>query len=138
MKKQDITYQDKLNELRLDISHTNSIGLPFILVEGETDIRLFRKFFNLSNCKVENIPGGKSKVEDGVAEILNIYELVIGIRDADFIHLSNVPYTNPNIFLTDYHDSEIGQIFEDEVFRTIVFEFTNISRENHSTLHRHE
>ena len=43
MNKADITYQDKLNELRLDISHPNSSGINFVFVEGDTDIRLFRK-----------------------------------------------------------------------------------------------
>ena len=63
MKKADISYQEKLNELRLDISHPNSNGISFILLEGDTHIRLFRKLFNLNNCKVENIPGGNKKLE---------------------------------------------------------------------------
>ena len=70
MKQQDITYEYKLNELRLDIRHPNSRGHTFVLVEGESDIRLFRKFFDLENCKVENIPGGNLKVEDCVEELL--------------------------------------------------------------------
>ena len=77
MKREDITYQDKLNELRLDISHPNNRGLAFVFVEGETDIRLFRKFFNLDNCKVENIPGGKLKLEECVKELLKVYSLII-------------------------------------------------------------
>jgi len=32
MKKQDITYQDKLNELRLDILHPNSLNLTRFLL----------------------------------------------------------------------------------------------------------
>ena len=43
MTSKDITYQDKLNELRLDTSHPNSTGLVFILLEGESDIRLFKQ-----------------------------------------------------------------------------------------------
>ena len=53
MKKQDITYQDKFNELRLDMSHPNSKGQAFVLVEGDSDIRLFRKLFDTNHCKVE-------------------------------------------------------------------------------------
>jgi len=34
MRKQDITYQDKLNELKLDLSHPNNSGIAFVLVEG--------------------------------------------------------------------------------------------------------
>jgi len=47
MRKKDITFQEKFNELRLDISHPNSKGKTFVLVEGDSDIRLFRKFFLL-------------------------------------------------------------------------------------------
>ena len=79
MRKQDITYQDKLNELRLDISHPNNKGIAFVLLEGESDIRLFRKLFDLDNCKVEAIPGGKFKLEACVDELANIYPLIIGI-----------------------------------------------------------
>jgi hypothetical protein len=44
MKKEDITYQDKIDELILDISHPNSKGLVFIFVEGESDIKLSENF----------------------------------------------------------------------------------------------
>jgi hypothetical protein len=134
MKKQDITYLDKLNELRLDLSHPNSKGMCFVLLEGETDIRLFRKVFNLLNCKVENIPGGKPKLEMAVSELLKTYELVIGLRDADFINLDTVLYSSINMFLTDFHDIEMSIINEDDVLSAIIFEFTNIPFANHSLL----
>lgn len=126
MRKQDITYQDKINELRLDTSHPNSNGLTFILVEGDSDIRLFRKFFNLEACKVELVPGGNKKLEEGVEELLKIYNLIIGIRDADFMHLSENPYAKTNMFLTDQHDIEMCMISEDNIFETIILEFTDI------------
>ena len=131
MTKQDITYQDKFSELMLDISHPNNNGQVFILLEGNSDIRLFRKFFNLQNCKVERIPGGNSKVEECVADLIKIYSLVIGIRDADFIKLGTIPYLKPNMFLTDYHDMEMSLITEEETFSAIVFEYTDIEKSNH-------
>src|SRR5580693_6880159 len=121
MRKQDITYQDKLNELKLDISHPNSIGKVFVLLEGESDVRLFRKLFNLENCKVENIPGGNPKLEECVQTLIANYALVIGIRDADFIHLNNIPYQKANIFLTDFHDIEMVMISTDELFSALAF-----------------
>lgn len=134
MKRQDITYQDKLNELRLDLSHPNSNGICFVLLEGETDIRLFRKFFNLENCKVENIPGGNPKLEAAVSGLVTIYELVIGIRDADFSNIETIPYSNKNIFLTDYHDIEMSLIADDDSISTIIFEFTDIPEVNHNEI----
>ena len=129
MTKQDITYQDKLDELKLDIKHPNSQGIVFILVEGDTDIRLFRKLFNLANCKIEYIPGGKNKVELCVEEILNDYNLVIGIRDADFIFLNNEVYERPNMFLTDLHDIEMTLISKDDIFSSVVLEYKNITND---------
>ena len=128
MTKQDITYQDKLDELKLDIKHPNSKGIVFILVEGDTDIRLFRKIFNLDNCKIEYIPGGKSKVELCVEEVLKDYILVFGIRDADFIFLDNDIYEKSNIFLTDLHDIEMTLISIDDIFSSVILEFHNITK----------
>lgn len=131
MRRQDITYQDKLNELRLDLSHPNSRGICFVLLEGESDIKLFRKFFNSQNCKVETIPGGSSKVENAVSELISLYELVIGIRDADFINLDTIPYSIRNMFLTDFHDIEMTIIANDDLISAIFFEYTDIPQENH-------
>lgn len=135
MRKQDITYQDKLNELRLDISHPNNKGMAFVLLEGESDIRLFRKLFNLDGCKVETIPGGKFKLEDCVGELVNVYPLIIGIRDADFIHLGGVkPYKKANMFLTDLHDMEMILVSEDDVFSAFIFEYTSLTKDKHSEI----
>ncbi|WP_339875659.1 hypothetical protein [uncultured Algoriphagus sp.] len=131
MKKSDISYQEKLNELRLDISHPNSKGLSFILLEGETDIRLFRKLFNLNNCKVENIPGGNIKLEECVQNLVNIYPLIIGIRDADFIRINKSEYLLNNMFLTDLHDIEITILNFEPILNAIVFEYSNIKKDNH-------
>ncbi|MBU3967519.1 MAG: DUF4435 domain-containing protein [Euryarchaeota archaeon] len=132
MRKQDITFQDKLNELHLDILHPNSKGIVFVFLEGESDIRFFRKLFNLSNCKVETIPGGKFKLEECVEKLVKIYPLIIGIRDADFVHLGATIYKKENVFLTDYHDMEMILISEDEVFSSLVFEYTDLPKDKHS------
>lgn len=133
MKKSDISYQEKLNELRLDISHPNSNGISFILLEGDTDIRLFRKLFNLDNCKVENIPGGNKKLEECVQSLVNIYPLIIGIRDADFTRINASEYLLNNMFLTDLHDIEITMLNVEPILNAIVFEYSNLDKANHVT-----
>ena len=124
----DITYKDKLGELRLDISHPNSRGINFVFVEGESDIKLFRKLFDLDKCKVENIPGGKKKLEECVSDLLSIYNLIIGIRDADFIHLDDTAYTENNMFLTDCHDIEMTMLSQSLVLDAILCEFTSLPK----------
>lgn len=127
----NLTYQDKLNQLILDISHPKSRGKNFVLVEGDSDIRLFRKFFDLDKCKVEHILGGNGKLEDCVAELVNTYSLIIGIRDADFQHLSTTPYSKSNMLLTDYHDIEMMMLAEDTVLSALIFECTDIPKTDH-------
>ncbi|MDP3432589.1 MAG: DUF4435 domain-containing protein [Bacteroidota bacterium] len=134
MKKEDITYQDKIDELILDISHPNSKGLVFIFVEGESDIKLFRKLFDIGHCKVESIPGGNPKVEECVKFLIERYPLIFGIRDSDFIQLNDKLYCEPNIFLTDFHDIEMTMVAQDDVFSAIVYEFTDIQMDGHNNL----
>ena len=134
MDKKDITYQDKLDELILDIPHPNNKGIVFVLLEGKSDIRLFRKLFDLSNCKVETIPGGKFKLEECVETLINTHPLVIGIRDADFVHLEANTYEKANVFLTDFHDMEMMLISDNEVFSALIYEFTDLPITNHSDL----
>ncbi|WP_341900430.1 DUF4435 domain-containing protein [Fluviicola taffensis] len=131
MKKADISYQEKLNELRLDILHPNSRGINFVLLEGDTDIRLFRKFFDLEKCKVETIPGGNKKLEECVDTLVNIYPLVLGIRDSDFIKLNSLEYNETNMFLTDYHDIEITMLNFEPVLNSIIFEYSSKSQCQH-------
>ncbi len=134
MTKSDITYQEKLNELRLDISHPKSQGVNFVLLEGDSDIRLFRKFFDLDKCKVENIPGGNPKLEECVGTLVNIYPLIIGIRDSDFLQIINPEYAKRNMFLTDQHDIETTMLNFKPVLNALVFEYSSKKEDEHEQL----
>ncbi len=134
MRKQDITYQDKLNELNLDIRHPNSRGKVFVILEGESDVKLYRKLFHEDNCKVERIPGAKIKVEECVQTLIPTYSLIIGIRDADFTHLNQNPYNKVNVFLTDFHDMEMMLVSTDKLFSSLLFDHTNLTKDQHSVI----
>jgi hypothetical protein len=127
MTQKDVTYQDKLSELRLDLSHPNSKGVTFILLEGMSDVRLYRKLFNKTCSKVERVPGGKLKLEQCVADLVITHSNVIGIRDADFLHLSSSSYSCVNMFLTDHHDIEMTLVSFEEVFISLLNEFLDES-----------
>jgi len=120
MRSSDITYREKLNELRLDLTHPRSRGIAFVLVEGESDIRLLRKFFDLEACKVECVPGGKSGLNQCLVDLAS-YRLVIGIRDADFDHLEERGEAVP-LFLTDDHDMEMTIVRDDQTFTALMQE----------------
>ena len=132
MRKQDITYEYKLGQLRFDFPYSKAN--IFILVEGETDVRLFRKLFHEENCKVEYIPGGKSKLEECVEELIKQHNLLIGIRDADFIHLEDLPYHKKNIFITDFHDMEMMILYEPEIFSALISHYTALPKSQHLEL----
>ncbi len=134
MIKEDITDQDQINALRLDIENPIREHEVYVCFEGETDVQLFRKFFNLDNCLLEYVPGGKSGVEKFVTERSGKIPLTIGIRDADFLHLENKTPSHPNIFLTDKHDMEMVLVSFDEIFSAILFEYTQFKREEHKVV----
>jgi len=127
MSPENITYQQKLNQLRLDISHPNNEGVNFVMVEGKNDVKFFRTLFDEEKCKVEYVPGGKGKMELCVDEFIEKYKLIIGIRDADFHHLSEMSWQKANIFLTDYHDVEMMILAEKDVLFSVLSNYADIS-----------
>lgn len=134
MIKEDITDQDQINALKLDIENPIREQEVYICFEGETDVQLFRKFFTRDNCLLEYVPGGKSGVEKFVTERSGKIPLTIGIRDADFLHLENKSSSHTNIFLTDSHDMEMVLVSFDEIFSAILFEYTQLKKEEHKVV----
>lgn len=88
----------------------SSFNGHYVLVEGEQDLKLFKKFFSPSAAKLK-VTHGKYKMRE-VYEILTAraFDRKIGIRDADFLRLKNNDRFDENysldIFPTDYHDAE--------------------------------
>ncbi|MEY4904091.1 MAG: hypothetical protein RLZZ292_1906 [Bacteroidota bacterium] len=134
MQQSDYTYTNKMDELRLDISHPNNHGKVFILLEGDSDIRLYRKLCNEYTTRIEVIPGGKLKLEQGLAELSLVYPQLLGIRDADFLHLEAINSTQSNLFLTDYHDMEMLIASCDKTFSAVIYEFCDDLGQTHSHL----
>jgi Protein of unknown function (DUF4435) len=135
MNKSDYTQSDKLTELRLDMSHPNNKGIVFILVEGDSDVRFYRKCFRQNTCKIEEVPGGKVQLEAILKELNIVFKRIIGIRDADFLHLEGKSSPLSNLFLTDYHDLETLLFNSDTAFSAVVHEFVPIEKqEKHADL----
>lgn len=126
-----ITYQDKISELYLDLSHPHNKKINFVFVEGDTDVKLFRKLFDMNKCKVERIPGGNVKVEKCVTDLKSKHSLILGIRDADFLHIADETYLKPNMFLTDYHDVEMTMLSQQKILNAMLFEYTELPKTEH-------
>lgn len=124
---EDILAIEKLNELRLDASNPISRGKTFVLLEGEDDCRIFSRLL-ARHCKIEWFPGGKIQLEKHLKILVedpHFQSFIIGIRDADFLHLEGQTSGFPELFLTDFHDLEMMMLAEDECFEAILAEFSN-------------
>ncbi len=134
MIKGNVSYQDKINELRLDFTHPNTKNKVFILFEGDTDVRLYRKLYPQANLKIEFLPNGKLFLEKGLQELSPLFKQIIGIRDADFAHLENQKPSLANLFFTDYHDTEMLMVASNATFSAILHEFCNLPQVEHEKI----
>ncbi|MFW2378145.1 hypothetical protein ACN4FU_05630 [Aliarcobacter butzleri] len=113
----------KITEFRIVLNHIKKDNdKVLILVEGNTDIKFFRKIFNTDYSIVKEL-NGKDKIKNILNALLNDFNNVFGIRDLDFDKLES--YENSkNLFLTDYHDFEVEMI-ESDAFNAIIDEHSN-------------
>jgi len=114
----------KLVTIRLRLNYPSNEAKVFVLLEGETDIRLFKKLFDLSKVEVDSLQG-KEKVIQALQILLTEgYSQVIGIKDADFDHLEATQAVK-NLFITDYHDMEVSMI-ESEALQSLIYEYAHV------------
>ena len=66
---------------------------------------------------------GKGGVEKALNDLANEWQLLVGICDADFLHLENKPSPLPNLFLTDAHDLELLMASNDTSFIKFLNEY---------------
>lgn len=93
-----------------------------VILEGEHDTRVYRKFFDFSMVEVVASYGKENAV--GAVEILNTEKRIseyLGIVDADFDNLLSATIVD-NIVRTDHHDIEIT-ILKSTAFDRIVKEY---------------
>jgi hypothetical protein len=112
----------KLAEIRLSINHPQNQDKVFVLLEGRTDIKLFRKIFSHKFTDTTALDGKDKLVEALTTLHSENFRQVIGIKDADFEHLENIINID-NLFLTDYHDMEIEMI-ESDALKSVIDEFS--------------
>lgn len=125
--KQYLNETDKINAIRLQLRHPSGSGKVWVLVEGESDQKLFSGLIDAPNTRVEQVHGGLSSLRKAIELLTQETKQVIGIRDADFLHLENKSESVPFLYLTDYHDAELMMIASDRTLASLVAEYLNVN-----------
>jgi hypothetical protein len=120
-----IDKNDKKNEIRLLFKHPLYKGKIVCIVEGKSDVRLFRKLLNHDNLKVESVDGKKDLVKIMRELSVEFPDQILAVCDADHDHLTGAvsDYENLSVFVTDYHDAEILMINSPSL-TTFIHEYT--------------
>lgn len=121
--KNNIDAQNKINDIRLSLNSEIGSKIVWILVEGEDDCRIYPKFFDETKARVEFVHGGKGQLTIALTTLTKETKQVIGIQDADFLHLRKVYPTVTNLFYTDYHDIEITMLSFETVRANLFTEY---------------
>jgi len=114
---------DKVNDIRLSLNTDVGSTIVWVLVEGSDDCKIYQKFFDETRAIVEFVNGGKSQLQIALDTLTNETEQVIGIQDADFLHLEGVYPTVRNLFYTDCHDIEMTMLSFDNVVYNLFSEY---------------
>lgn len=114
---------DAIGSIRLCINNpTTDKNTIWVLVEGNDDVKIFSNLLNCNCVSVETIPGGVSKLEFALSDLEKVTSRVLGIRDADFIHLNNYQVSLKSLFVTDCHDIEMQMVFSKKTMRSLFCE----------------
>jgi hypothetical protein len=120
--RQYLNENDTVGEIRQARRHPTGKNYLWVLVEGITDQKLYAKLIDGKNTKVEMVHGGVEKLREVLVILSQETSQVLGIRDADFLHLNHQLESIENLFLTDVHDSEMMMLSSDIVFQSVVAE----------------
>ena len=99
----------KQNEIRLLFKHPLYEGKIIIVVEGMSDVRLFRGILNGEKVRLETIDG-KDNLISAMKKLVNEFpDRILAICDADHDHLTGKANERKkhSIYLTDQHDAEV-------------------------------
>ncbi len=112
-----------INSIRLQLRHPSGKKKIWIIVEGETDQKLYSKLIDADHVEIEISHGGLSSLLKTVYRLAEETNRVIGIRDTDFLHLEEDMDNIDNIFLTDFHDAEMMIVSCDNACKQVFAEF---------------
>lgn len=127
--RQYLDENDTIDTIRLEVCHPAESKTVWILLEGDSDVRLYRKLIDGNDAEVRQVYYSGSSGLVALKKALKVLReddeigRVIGIRDADFLHLNEEEENTSCLFVTDYHDIEMMTIASDSTFKAVVAEY---------------
>lgn len=129
--KKYITPESKKNEFRMLLKHPSYKDKVVIVVEGGSDVRLFRSLLDSKKMQIESV-NGKAELDQIVNDLKKERnKKIFGLRDADHDRLLKFEHDSDSVFLTDAHDAEM-MMLSSEALNNFVSEYS--SHENHDIL----
>ncbi len=77
-----------------------------IITEGDTDARVFKRFFNVTRCRLVPSNGKPNAIGATLRLDGERFSGLLAIVDADFDYLESIRPPSPNILYSDTHDLE--------------------------------
>ncbi len=120
--------KELLNSIRFEFENQEFV----ILVEGQEDLDFYSQYFKFEKDKVFfYYPPAPNKYNKGmVIKLAKTHQNIAkfcAIVDADLDRITKKMINEPNIFLTDYHDLEMG-IFMSSAIEKILVLINNITK----------
>ena len=119
-----------INSILMSFNHPDG-KRKNLIIEGKTDIKLFKNFINETQVKVRAVTG-----KDNILKVMNDFPVnkksfIHAVADADFDHIlgRKDERERNNIYLTDFHDMEIIMVLS-ESFDRLFNEYRDYSVEN--------
>lgn len=121
-----IDENDKKNEIRLLFRHPLYKGKFIIVVEGQSDVKLFRNILENENIKLETMDGKRQLLNVMVDLIVEFPKRILAICDADHDHLLECAEDKKkySIYTTDHHDAEI-MMLDSPALKAFIHEYSS-------------
>jgi hypothetical protein len=89
-----------------------------ILTEGKEDANIYSELFNDMTTKIF-ISNGFNQLQKALKTLSAQFDDIIGIRDADYCHLTGKYSSVKNLFFTDFHDIEMTMFHTSSLLLTV-------------------
>ncbi|OSA72282.1 hypothetical protein B2H86_17120 [Clostridium botulinum] len=114
---------------KLRMLRSLSANKCFLLVEGDTDSRLYGKFIDNETSEIV-IADNKDNVIEAIEKCNNTgFKGTLGVVDSDFWKLDKVKNIIDNLFVTDYHDLEC-MLVNSQAYESVFAEYVDRNKYN--------